>query len=289
MVTESVRRVGVGDVELAYLDCGQGPLVICAHGFPDTAYSFVPVMQRLARAGYRAVAPFLRGYYPSALAADGDYRITTVAADLVGLIDALGERRAYLVGHDWGAAATYIAATRAPERVVAIVTAAVPHLRRFILRPTLRQLYRSRYMAFFQLPRIPEGRIARDDYEWLKRLVREWSPRWGFTDADLAPVIDTLSRPAHRAAALAYYRSLPGLLLRRETWTLMNTPVPVPAKVICGALDGCIGPEMFGNQDACFSAGCESVCIEGAGHFMQCEQPGRFAGEVIGFLDRHRG
>lgn len=287
MATQALRTE-VGDIELAYLERGQGPLVICAHGFPDTACSFVPVMQRLAQAGFRAVAPFLRGYFPSALAPDGDYRITAVADDLIGLIGALGERRAYLVGHDWGAAATYTAATRAPDRVIAAVTAAVPHLRRFILRPTLRQLYRSRYMGFFQLPRVPERRIAQDDFDWLRKLVREWSPRWGFTDADLAPVIDTLSRPDHRAAALAYYRSLPGLLMRRDTWTLMNTPVPVPTKVISGAIDGCIGAEMFAGQEACFAAEYEPVCIEGAGHFMHCEQPVRFADEVIGFLNKHR-
>jgi pimeloyl-ACP methyl ester carboxylesterase len=279
-----VKTLQVRDVKLAYLSCGAGPLVLCIHGFPDTAHSFEPVMQRLAQAGYRAVAPFLRGYAPSSLAPDGDYRLTTIADDLVALIDALGASRAFLVGHDWGAAASYAAAARAPERIAAIVTAAVPHLRRFLLRPTLRQLIRSRYMGYFQIPRIPEARIVQDDFAWLRALIRRWSPRWGFTEADLAPVLATLSQPANCSAALAYYRALPKALADRHAWKLIFDPLPVPAKVICGADDGCIGAEMFEDQAQYFGAGYELVRIEGAGHFMHCEQPLRFADEVIGFL-----
>lgn len=283
----AIRRVGLTGVELAYLEQGSGPLLLCVHGFPDTACGFAPVMERLARAGYRVVAPFLRGYHPSGLARDGDYRITTVARDLIELIDALGERRACLVGHDWGAVATYIASTAAPDRIVAAVTAAVPHLRRFLLHPTWAQLVRSRYMGYFQLPRIPERRIARDDFAWLRQLIRRWSPGWNFTDADLAPVIATLSRPEHCSAALAYYRTLPRILARRGNWSSLLAPMPVPAKVIYGSVDGCIGAEMFVGQEACFAAAYERVCIDGAGHFMQCEQPERFADEVLAFFAKH--
>jgi pimeloyl-ACP methyl ester carboxylesterase len=287
MGIDTVKHVQVGDLDLAVLDVGQGPLVLCLHGFPDTAHSFAPVLGRLAQAGYRAVAPFMRGYAPSALAPDGDYRPTALAGDVIGLIDALGERRAYVVGHDWGAVATYTAAAQAPERIIAVVTAAVPHLRRFLLRPTLRQLARSRYMAYFQLPRIPEARIVRDDFAWLRALIRSWSPRWGYTEADLAPILATLSQPEHCAAALAYYRALPKALAERRSWKLIFDPLPVPAKVICGVDDGCIGAEMFDDQAQCFGAGYELVRIDGAGHFMHCEQPLRFADEVVSFLARH--
>ncbi|MEW6166943.1 MAG: alpha/beta hydrolase [Pseudomonadota bacterium] len=279
-----VRARGIG---LACLEQGQGPLVLCLHGFPDTAHSFEPLLARLAQDGYHAVAPFLRGWLPSGLAADGDYRITTIADDVVELIGALGARRAHLIGHDWGAVASYIAAARHPDRVGAVVTAAVPHLRRFLLRPTLRQLHRSRYMGFFQLPRIPERRIAAHDFAWLRRLVREWSPRWGFTDADLAPVVASLAIPERRAAALAYYRSLPRVLADPRNWPALLRPLPVPAKVIWGADDGCIGAEMFEDQAHCFGAGYVPVRIDGAGHFMHREQPGRFADEVAAFLARH--
>lgn len=282
-----IQRVRLPALELAYVEAGRGPLVLCVHGFPDTAHSFEPVLDRLAAAGYRAVAPFLRGYAPSALAADGDYRLTTVASDLMALVEALGERRAWLVGHDWGAAASYVAAAQAPARFAAVVTAAVPHLRRFLLRPTLRQLLRSRYMGFFQLPRIPEARIVRDDFAWLRALIRRWSPRWEPSEADLAPVLATLSQPDYCSAALAYYRALPKALADRATWTLMFKPLPVPAKLICGADDGCIGAEMFEDQAQYFGAGYVLARIDGAGHFMHCEQPQRFADEMLDWLGRH--
>jgi pimeloyl-ACP methyl ester carboxylesterase len=168
----TLNVIRANGVHFAYLDAGQGPLVLCLHGFPDTAWSFVPLLERLAAAGYRTVAPFMRGYPPSGPAPDGDYRVITLGRDALALIEALGAHRAVLVGHDWGAAATYIAAALAPERVDRMVTAAVPHLRRFLLWPNLRQLKRSRYMGFFQLRGIPERRIVADDFKWLRALIR---------------------------------------------------------------------------------------------------------------------
>ncbi|QHS11134.1 alpha/beta fold hydrolase [Sinimarinibacterium sp. NLF-5-8] len=275
------------NITLATLQCGQGPLVICAHGFPDTAHSFEPVLQHLAAAGYHAVAPFLRGYAPSALAADGDYRITTVADDLLALIDALGAERAVLVGHDWGAVATYIAAAKAPDKLAAIVTAAVPHLRRFLLQPSARQLYRSRYMGFFQLRGIAERRMAADDFAWLRALIKHWSPSWQADARALAPVLASLSQPQYQRAALGYYRSLPGVLANPRNWPLIGAPLAVPAQVICGAQDGCIGAEMFESQAHLFSAGYALSRFEDAGHFMHCEQPQRFAEVVLAHLAQH--
>jgi pimeloyl-ACP methyl ester carboxylesterase len=179
MTPTMVRANGV---DFAYLEAGQGPLVLCLHGFPDTAWSFVPVLKHLAAAGYRAVAPFMRGYQPSGLAPDGDYRIITLGRDALALIEALGAQRAVLVGHDWGAVTTYTAAALAPERA-----AALPHLHRFLFWPTLRQLKRSRYMGFFQLRGIPERRIVADDFKWLRALIREWSPGWNFSEDDFGP------------------------------------------------------------------------------------------------------
>lgn len=263
---------------------GKGPLVLCLHGFPDTAWSFVPVLQRLAAAGYRAVAPFLRGYAPSSLAADGDYRITTVARDVIALIENLGACEADVVGHDWGAAASYIAAALHPGRVRKIVTAAVPHLRRFLLRPTPRQLYRSRYMGFFQLRGIAERRITASDYAWLRALIREWSPAWNFSGNDFAPLKAAFSDPQRLSAALAYYRAIPSTLADPQSWRLLFRPLTVPARVIRGADDGCIGREMFEDQARYFNAGYELVTLDGAGHFMHCEKPAEFAAAVIEFL-----
>ena len=184
---------------IALLQLGQGPEVMLLHGFPDTAWSFLPVMRHLADAGYRATAVFLRGYAPSSLAPDDDYRVDALAADVLGVIDALDAPRAAVVGHDWGAVAAYATAQRAPERISALVTAAVPHLRRFLAALGPRQLWRSRYMLRYQLPGAP-ARFARGDA--LERLVAEWSPGWSFTAEDLAPVRESLREPARARALL---------------------------------------------------------------------------------------
>ena len=278
------RSVQANGVEFAVLEAGQGPLVLCLHGFPDTAWSFVPVLQRLAGAGYRAVAPFMRGYPPGAIPADGDYRVITLGRDAVALIEALGAPSAFLVGHDWGAAASYAAAALAPGRIEKMVTAAVPHLQRFLFQPTVRQLVRSRYMAYFQLRGLPEKRIVADDFKWLRELIRTWSPGWNFSEEDFAPLKNAFSDPARLAAALAYYRAMPRGLSERESRKLLYAPTRVPTRVIRGADDGCIGPEMFDKQEKYFSAGYDLVTLQGAGHFMQCEQPDAFARAVLEFI-----
>lgn len=279
------RWIKANGLEFAYLERGQGPLVLVLHGFPDSAWSFVPLLDALAAAGYRAVAPFMRGYAPTGIPADGDYRSTTLARDVIALIDEFGEKQACLVGHDWGAAATYTAATLRPDRIKKIVAVSIPHPRRFLLRMTLMQARRSSYMAYFQW-RGAEKRIAKHDFLWLEELIREWSPDWSFTRADLAPVKSNFSDPARLRAALGYYHALPGQMLEGETWGLLGQPVAVPARVIYGAKnDGCIGPEMFSGMEHLFAAALDLVPMQG-GHFLHCEQPALFAEKVIEFLKR---
>lgn len=284
MVAPLPRFITANGLSFGYLQVGpaDGPLVLCAHGFPDTAWSFVPVLEALGAAGYRAVAPFMRGYLPTGIPVDGDYRANTLARDLIALIDELGADRAVIVGHDWGAVSAYAAAALRPDRVRAIVTAAIPHLRRFLLRPTLKQLARSCYILRFQFPDA-ERMLARDDFLALRALAQRWSP-----DADLgatmAPVVAGFSERARLSAALGYYRALPASLLSGESWRALTLPTPVPACVIYGARDGCIGAEMFQSQEHLFAAGVRQVCFDNAGHFMQVEQPARFAETVLSFL-----
>lgn len=284
-----IQQTHANGVDFAYLAEGKGPLLLCLHGFPDTAWSFAPLLPHFAQAGFRAVAPFMRGYAPSGLAPDGNYRVTALAADAAGLVEALGEREAFLLGHDWGAATAYTVATLHPQRFPAVVTAAVPHLRRFIFRPSLRQLQRSRYMAYFQLRSHPERKIIADDFAWLRALIRQWSPGWNFSAQDFEPLRAGFSDPDRLRAALAYYRALPGALMSRENLRLLRRPLPVPALVINGSHDGCIGPEMFQGQEDCFAASYEQLTMQDCGHFMHCEQPQAFADAVIGFLQRQRG
>jgi len=279
------RWIKANGLEFAYLEQGAGPLVLCLHGFPDTANSFRDLLGRLAASGFRAVAPFMRGYAPTSIPADGDYRVGTLARDAIALVDHFGAREAIIVGHDWGAVVAYAASVLRPDRIKRIVTAAVPHLRRFLLRPTLKQLRRSRYMFQFQIPGWGERKLAGDSV-WLQNLVREWSPGWAFTDDDLAPVMANFNDPARIKAALGYYRAIPKSLASSEGWQIATAPVPVPACVIFGSDDGCIGREMFQGQEHLFASDLLLAEISDAGHFMHLEQPQVFSERVIQFLSR---
>jgi pimeloyl-ACP methyl ester carboxylesterase len=278
------KRVRANGIEFAYLEAGAGPLVLCLHGFPDTAWTFEYLLRALAAAGYRGVAPFLRGYSPTEIPADGDYRVATLARDALALGEALGGSLAAMVGHDWGAVASYAAATLQPERVPCLVAAAVPHPHRILQGVSPRQLYRSRYIAFFQLSGLPERRILADPKGWLERLVREWSPSWHFADHDLEPVLENLRNEHRLRALLGYYRALTSELIRAPEDRRLNDPLPVPARVIFGDNDGCIGPEYFQKLEGYHAAPFDVVPMSKAGHFMHREQPAQFADLVLSFL-----
>src|SRR3954463_15287985 len=190
-------RVRGDGVELAYLACGEGPLVLCLHGFPDSAHTWRHLLPRLASAGYRAVAPWTRGYSPTAVPADDDYRVSTLASDANALHEALGgDGDAVLVGHDWGAMTAYGAAALEPDGWRRVVTMAVPP-------PEVasaaffdyRQLKRSFYVYLFQTP-LAEMIAGADDLAFLDNLWRDWSPSYDGSE-DLPHVKDALREPAN--------------------------------------------------------------------------------------------
>lgn len=289
----SPRYIQANGMEFAYLealpavDADRAPLVLVLHGFPDTAWSFTDLLGRLAAAGYRAVAPSMRGYAPSEVPADGDYSISTLGQDVLALIEHFGVDRAYVVGHDWGAIAAYAAAALRPDRVRAIVTAAVPHLRRFLLRPSRPQIAASHYIFKFQMPFWPERKLREDDFAWIVDLARSWSPGWIPGDDYLVPLKANFAEPERLKAAIGYYRALPKMLITRVAWQFLLAPIAVPTRVIHGANDGCVLARSFSDSEHLFSAGYELVQMDDVGHFMNLEAPERFADAVLDFLNRH--
>lgn len=290
-MTESITesRIALPGFEMAIRHCGTGPLVVCLHGFPDTAETWHGLLPALASAGYHAVAPFMRGYAPSGVPADDAYNAYTLAKDVVALADALAPGAPfYLVGHDWGAITGYATASLAGERLAAMVTAAVPPTSRFLANMRPAQMRRSWYMGFFQLAGIAERALAARDMALIDRLWRDWSPGWAFTKADIAPVKAALAAPANRRAALRYYRALPGLLVdKRQRERVMAWRTAVPTRIVYGEADGCIGPDIFAGSQNCFDGPFDMQALA-AGHFMHREDPAAFERLVLGWLDTHR-
>jgi len=282
---------------LRFVALEQGPadgqLLLCLHGFPDNALTFRNQMPVLARAGYRVVAPYMRGYAPSASSPTGVYQTAALARDAVALIDALaGGRKAVVFGHDWGAMAAYGAAVLEPAKVERLIAAAVPYGPKLAtaLTEDYAQQRRSWYMFFFQMP-FAEAAAAANDLSFIRSLWKDWSPTWNFRDDDIAPVLATLARPGVIEAALGYYRCLfnPSLqdpALMNDQMQIGFAPVLVPTLYLHGRDDGCVGLEMSQGMEDSFPAGLEKVVLDAAGHFVQLEKPALVSDQILRFLRR---
>lgn len=278
------RLVDAGDVELALFERGEGPLVVVLHGFPDSAWSMVPLLETLAAAGFRAVAPALRGYAPSSLPARRRTTPVDLARDVLAIGDALGEEELLVVGHDWGSVTAHTVATLAPHRIRRIAMAGTPHVHAVLTRPTLAQAWRSRYMLQFQVPGLPERVMGRDGLRWIDDLVRRWSPGWDPTPEQLATIRAGLEGPGRLSAALGFYRGLPVALADPEVRRVVLGHVPVPALVIRGEEDACMGADRFDDLGDRFTGGVRLASIPGTGHHMHVERPDVFADHVLAHL-----
>jgi pimeloyl-ACP methyl ester carboxylesterase len=277
-------------IEFAYLTEGpeEGPLALCLHGFPDTAHTWRHLLPRLAGAGFRAVAPFMRGYAPTSVPADAAYDIGTLAVDACELHAALGgDDRSVLIGHDWGAFAAYGAAASEPGRWRRVVTAAVPpqaSMSEGFFRYD--QLRRSWYIFFFQSP-LAEHAVALDDLAFIDRLWADWSPGYDGSE-DAAWVKDSLRDPANLAAAIGYYRSMfagpPADARAAAAQASTATAAPQPTLYLHGRDDGCLGLDIVGPVADFLAPGSRMVVVDGAGHFLHVERPDEVGDHIVRFV-----
>ncbi|HEY2631770.1 MAG TPA: alpha/beta hydrolase [Solirubrobacteraceae bacterium] len=234
----------VGDgVRLHYVEAGEGPLVVLLHGFPEFWYSWRHQIPALAEAGYRVVAPDMRGYNLSSRPqAWRSYETGLLANDIAALIRSFGEQDAYLAGHDWGAAVAYAVAMGHPDVVRRLAILNVPHPARMLEGfRTAKQLRKSWYMFFFQIPKLPEYLIGREDFSFAKRSLRSDSKE-AFTDEDLERYVEAWSQPGALTGMINYYRAA----LRRSPGKAVKGLAPVKAKtlVIWGMRDRHLGSEL---------------------------------------------
>jgi pimeloyl-ACP methyl ester carboxylesterase len=285
------RRLTANGLEFSYFDDGpaDGPLALCLHGFPDTAHTWRFLLPELAAAGFHAVAPFLRGYAPTAIPDDGHYQVGALARDANQLHEALGGRDdAVLIGHDWGALATYAAVGHQPQRWRRAVTAAVPPTASIGMSLfTYAQLQRSWYTFFFLSP-LADMALPLDDFAFIDGLWRDWSPAYDAT-WDVARVKESIGDEAHIAAAIGYYRALynPELLdpeFAGEQDAAFQ-PTPKPTLYLHGRDDGCMLLSSISTNPLDFLAeGSQFEVIDDAGHFMNVEQPAIVNRLILDFL-----
>lgn len=272
-----------------------GRLVLCLHGFPDSAWGWRKMAPILAERGLRVVAPFARGYAPTGPAPDGDYHIGALMYDALAVHRELGAPSdAVVIGHDWGAFASSALAAYPESPFAEHISMAVPPVgalrrtrgsigRQLQMMP--RQLRNSWYIMFFQLPGLPERLLPRI----IPRLWRDWGPAGYSTDAELADALAALPSPAHRRAAVSYYRALARPTRPAPRYAELNRwrfELPqVPILHLQGAQDGAMMAAYAEQVGTELPSGSRVLTLPSAGHFLQIEQPQVAAEAVLDYLD----
>ncbi|RPH34803.1 MAG: alpha/beta hydrolase, partial [Chloroflexi bacterium] len=265
---------------------GSGPLVLLLHGFPQFSYEYRHLVPALAKAGYRAVAPDLRGYGDSSRPTRiEDYQLRILGDDIAALVEAFGERKAHVLGHDWGGIVAAEAALSHPDRVDRLILVNGPPaitLGRAI-HHSWRQRFRSSYVLFFRVPRLPEWWLTYGHGRVMKLLLADGT----FEPADLAAYRDAICQPGAAWAGLAYYRSI-AHTIKDDANRLRGKTIGSPTLVLWGERDRALGRDLAVRLDTQLPALSVKLFFPDVSHWLIEDRPDEVAKLVIEFLDEGR-
>jgi pimeloyl-ACP methyl ester carboxylesterase len=290
------RLIATNGIELHIVEEGAGPLVVLCHGFPELAFSWRKQIPALAGAGFRVLAPDMRGYgRSSAPQAVEAYDVVTLCADMTGLLDALGEESAIFAGHDWGANVAWQLAVLHPERVRAVAGLSVPFVPRAPAAPIpimRRHLGEDFYMVWFQEPGVADAALARDVRRTLTT-KRQWTAQWAVKDdvplqppswlseQELAVYVEAFQRTGF-TGGLNWYRNID------RNWELTadvaERRVEQPALFLTGERDPVrrfMPAEAMRGWVTDLRA---EIVVPGAGHWVQQQEPAAVNEALLSFL-----
>ncbi|MEZ5312559.1 MAG: alpha/beta hydrolase [Thermoanaerobaculia bacterium] len=259
-----------------------GRPILLLHGFPEFWWGWRHQIGVFAAAGMRVVVPDLRGYHRSDKPRGvRSYRMDLLARDVCDLIEDLGVERARIAAHDWGGAVAWWVAQEFPERVERLAILNVPHPA--VLRKTLltssEQRRRSRYMLYFQLPFLPERKLAAHGFRAFRSIFRRSSRPGTFSPADLDRYAAAAAEPGALRAMLHWYRAA----LRHPPQSLRRQPIEPPVRLIWGTGDVALGPEMI-EPSAAVCERCELFRLPDAGHWVTHEAADEVNRLLLDFL-----
>lgn len=262
-----------------YVAAGAGPLVLLLHGFPEFWYSWRHQLPALATE-HRVVALDLRGYNLTQKPESG-YDVATLTDDIRAVIEALGERQADVVGHDWGGGLAWIFGIRAPDYLRRLVVVNAPHpaaLLREMRSPG--QLRRSWYFGFFQVPQVPEEVLTRDNYSAIARGFRAADRQHAWlSDEDIRRFVAAIARPGALTAAINYYRNL-----RNDLITIAPLRViTAPTLLLWGELDPFLSPTLTNGLDP-WVRDLTVQRFSTAGHWLNQQEPAQVNEALLAFL-----
>ena len=270
-----VHRLQVGGVSLHVVEEGNGPVVLLLHGFPDSSHLWRHQIPALTSAGFRTIAPDLRGFGNSDRPEETEaYALPLILQDLTGILDHLNIERAHVVGHDWGAAAGWVLAALHPERVNRLVALSVGYPVAFT-KAGLDQREKSWYMLLFQFRGIAEELLMRENWKLFRDLARHHpeTEKW----------IEDLKRPGALTAALNWYRAnVSPEMWHQERQMLPN--VQTSTLGVWSSGDVYLTEAQMLRSSECVAGSWRYERVEGASHWMQLDQPEYVNGIVVSFL-----
>jgi pimeloyl-ACP methyl ester carboxylesterase len=309
------RHIQAGDLTMHIAEAGQGPLVLLLHGFPESWYSWRHQLTALAAAGYHAVAPDQRGYAETGPPGDGsrpaeagDYTILHLTGDVFALMDALGEERAVVAGHDWGAPVAWHCALFRPDRIRGVAGLSVAYRPRGSAPPVaaLRAALGERfYMVYFQQPGVADAELSRDPASTFRAILCGLSgdgpgmslvpagggildliapptalPAW-LTEQDIDAYVTQFAQ-AGFSGPLNWYRNLDRNFELTGAWK--HAPVLVPALFMAGQRDSVLDYISPSGLERVVPRLTASLTLPGCGHWIQQERPDEVSAAMISFL-----
>lgn len=276
--------IATNGIRLHVVEAGppDGVPVILLHGFPEFWYGWRHQIPALVEGGFRVFAPDQRGYNlsdkPDSISA---YNLDELARDVIGLIDSTGQPKVHLIGHDWGAAVAWWTAMHYPDRLNKLAILNVPHMSVMFkaLRTNPAQMLRSWYIAFFQIPRLPEFMILSGDaMAGISALLRTSNPG-SFTDHDIPHYIHAWKQPGAMTAMLNWYRAI----VRYPPPPAADSRIHVPTRIIWGKNDVALTAQMAAQSLEYCNDG-QLTMLENATHWVQHDQPERVNHLLLEFL-----
>lgn len=267
-----------------------GPLALLLHGFPEGAESWGAQLPALAAAGYRAVAPDLRGYGGTDCPEGEEaYRMPHLVADVLGLVDAIGRDRCHLAGHDWGSLVGWSFASRHPDRLLTWSALSVGHPSVFAgtIRDDPDQRARSSYIELFRIPGKAEAVLEDDGHRRLRAMYRVGPRPDAIPAAEVDTFVRSMARPGRLTAGLSYYRA--NLGDPDVERMLAPGPITTPSQLLWGDHDPAVGAASAQQTERHVAGEYRLEVLEGAGHWLQFERPADVSRLLVEWMDRHAG
>jgi pimeloyl-ACP methyl ester carboxylesterase len=290
------QYVAANGLRMHYVEAGRGPTVVLLHGFPEMWWSWRYQIPALVAAGFRVVAPDLRGYNETD--ARGPYDLDTLRDDVVALLDATGGEGAKgaevapvaIVGHDWGGVLAWHLAHTRQDRCSKLVVMNAPHpavFRRVLFGGNVRQIRRSWYIFFFQLPLLPERVLTRRRGETVIRSLRGMAvDKTNFGREELEPFVQAVEKPGRASAMIGWYRAAFRAGFRGDRSGPRYGQITIPTLLLWGMADTALGhADVVPGTDR-YVPGLEIQTLERCGHFIQQEAPHEVNPRLVEFLSR---